>query len=65
MALGGADDMCFVGFFIFACFVFAGVFILDQGEPGREPMRVCQASVSMQAIISASFHVRVCVVQCM
>ena len=37
-----------------------GVFISD-GEPRREPRRVCQAPVSMQAIISASFEVHVCV----
>lgn len=40
----------------FACFVFAGVFISDV-----EPSRVCQAPVSMQAIISASFEVCACV----
>lgn len=48
--------MCFIGF-VFACFVFAGVFISDEGAPRR----VCQAPVSMQAIISASFEVYVCV----
>lgn len=53
--------MCFIGF-VFACFVFAGVFISDEGEPRREPRRVCQAPVSMQAIISASFEVNGCVV---
>lgn len=51
--------MCFNGF-VFACFVFAGVFISDEGEPRRKPRRVCQAPVSMQAIISASFEVYVC-----
>lgn len=44
----------------FACFVFASVFISD-GESGR----VCQASVSMQAIISAPFEVCACVWVCM
>lgn len=47
--------------FVFACFVFAGVFISDEGAQRREPRRVCQAPVSMQAIISASFEVYVCV----
>lgn len=40
----------------FVCFVFASVFISDE-EPGR----VCQAPVSMQAIISARFEVCACV----
>lgn len=48
--------MCFSGF-VFACFVFVGVFISDEGEPGR----VCQAPVRMEAIISSSFDVYVCV----
>lgn len=61
MALDCKKNMCFIGFFVFACFVFAGVFISDEGEPRREPRRVCQAPVSMQAIISASFEVYVCV----
>lgn len=39
--------MCFAGF-VFACFVFASVFISEEGEPSW----VCQAPVSMQAIIS-------------
>lgn len=52
--------MCFSGF-VFACFVFAGVFISDEGEPRREPRKVCQAPVSVQAIISSSFDVNVCV----
>ncbi len=60
MALDCEENMCFIGF-VFACFVFAGVFISDEGEPRREPRRVCQAPVSMQAIISASFEVYVCV----
>lgn len=34
--------------FVFACFVFASIFISEEGEPSR----VCQAPVSMQAIIS-------------
>lgn len=41
--------MCFAGF-VFACFVFASVFISEEGEPSR----VCQAPVSMQAIISSA-----------
>lgn len=41
--------MCFAGF-VFACFVFVGVFISEEGEPSR----VCQAPVSMQAIISST-----------
>lgn len=51
--------MSFIGF-VFACFVFASVFISDEGEPSR----VCQAPFSMQAIISASFEVNVCVCVC-
>lgn len=42
-------NMCFAGF-AFACFVFASVFISEEGEPSR----VCQAPVSMQAIISST-----------
>lgn len=56
MASDCEENMCFIGF-VFACFVFASVFISDEGEPSR----VCQAPVSMQAIISASFEVNVCV----
>lgn len=56
MALDCEENMCFIGF-VFACFVFAGIFISDEGAPRR----VCQAPVSMQAIISASFEVYVCV----
>lgn len=56
MASDWEENMCFIGF-VFACFVFASVFISDEGEPSR----VCQAPVSMQAIISASFEVYVCV----
>lgn len=53
-------NMCFTGF-VFACFIFVGVFISDEGKPRRKPRRVCQAPVSMQAIISVSFEVSVCV----
>lgn len=60
MTLDCKENMCFSGF-VFACFVFAGVFISDEGEPRREPRKVCQAPVSMQAIISSSFDVNVCV----
>lgn len=56
MALDYEENMCFAGF-VFACFVFASVFISDEGEPSR----MCQAPVSMQAIISVSFEVHVCV----
>lgn len=48
------ENMCFAGF-VFACFVFANVFVSD-----GEPSRVCQAPVSMKALISASFEVHVC-----
>lgn len=41
--------MCFAGF-VFACFVFASVFVSEEGEPSR----VCQATVSKQAIISST-----------
>lgn len=40
-------NMCFAGF-AFVCFVFVSVFISEEGEPSW----VCQAPVSMQAIIS-------------
>lgn len=58
--LGTVRKTCVSLVLHFACFVFAGVFISDV-----EPSRVCQAPVSMQAIISASFEVCACVWACM
>lgn len=52
------ENMCVAGF-VFACFVFANVFVSD-----GEPSRVCQAPVSMKALISVSFEVHVCLSVC-